>query len=232
MIRLYPINNRRSDRSIKYLLENSTVKKVATSSLQDEYSISTQLAKLDISTFLSSLNLEEAEPNVILMPFLESGQIDTPKWNRENFPLLQNLMKHITLSLLFAATSIGFIHKDLHRGNVMLKKTTRKVISYGSYGSLPCLGNIIPVIMDYDRSVVDRSQALRIYDDIKKIITLIETNCDPVFETIRLRMTIERLYSSGDVSPSAAALILKEIDGLTITRLKSERPPAIDFTKW
>ena len=50
---------------------------------------------------------------------------------------------------------------DLHIGNVLLKKTTRKTIDYKDFGQLETF-NYIPILIDYDRSIIKKSNTYSI----------------------------------------------------------------------
>lgn len=226
------------------------VAKIGSDVLKREYTIGAKLKTLDLPTFLypdciftcrdtlSEMNQHTkyvckdsgSEINVLLMPYLSEGHIGDHKWTRANFHVYKNILKHITATLMMAATTLGFVHSDLHTGNVMLKRTTRKEISYGVYGTLKC-ESLIPVIMDFDKSKMNIKLIGKSYDDLKNIISLLEPTTDLVYEYGGVRMLIERLRSNGDMNKSSFDSICKEIDALELIRLKSEAPPQIDFTK-
>jgi hypothetical protein len=241
-------------RIYKSLLEKrkTVVVKIGPAILEKEYTIGNTLKKLELPTFLIpycifTCNDKISDMNqhtkyickgtgdriyVILMPYIELGRIDKYTWNRTNFHILKSIFKHIFASLFYAAITVGFLHSDLHPGNVLLKKTTRKEISYGPFGTLSCVGGIIPILMDYDRAKIDNTNIINTYNDIKKILTITETEIDPVFELSHIRRILEKMFSSGNLSPTAFQEICQAIDSLSITRLRSEKPPPIDFTKW
>lgn len=236
----------------KAILEKKkkVVAKIGSEVLKREYNIGAHLKTLNLPTLLypdciftcndtlSEMNQHTRyvckgsgrEINVLLMPYLSEGHITEHKWTRANFHVYKNILKHITATLMFAAGTLGFVHSDLHTGNVMLKRTARKEISYGIYGTLKC-ETLIPVIMDFDKSKIDMKLIGKTYDDLKNIISLLEPLVDLVYEYAGVRMLIERLRSNSDMSKSAFDSICKEIDAIELIRLKSEAPPQIDFTK-
>jgi hypothetical protein len=239
----------------KGLLEKSksVVAKVGRVSLQHEFEIGSRLINLHIPSFLgfhcnfqclddfNTLNTaskflckERGEAvNVLLMPYVDGQRIDEHRWTREQFPLLKNILKHVVLSLLYASLKIQFIHGDLHLGNVMIKKTSRKKISYGEFGDLECMG-FIPVIMDYDRSSIG-SGFEGVYKDIKRFISLSENYLDIQLDPLQVgqlsRMLLTIHYEKKEVLLRYKD-ICSQIDQLEILRIKSEKPPAINFTKF
>ena len=78
----------------------------------------------------------QAEPNegnkenVLIMPYFPDGSIENYAWTEDNIRQLPNLLIHIVLSLAVAFDKIKFVHNDLHLGNILLKPTTKKEISY------------------------------------------------------------------------------------------------------
>jgi hypothetical protein len=235
------------------LLENKKeiVAKIGSDKLKEEYIISKNLDSLDIPTFLKTYcffqclddikNLNEktrtickkdgnTKINVIIMPYYKLGELYEYKWKKENFKLLQNLLKHIILSLFYAHKSVGFIHKDLHLGNVLIHKTTRKEIYYGEFGSLECIG-YIPIIMDYDRSIIDKDNYKLVYYDMKRYITLISVETNLQLNTRNLQNLLTNLYNGNTPSIKVIHRILEEIDTIKIDFDLSDKPPTPDFSK-
>lgn len=93
--------------------------------------------------------------NVILMPWFPLGSISDFKWQEHDPVLLQSCLKHAMLSMLHAFYKLHMIHGDFHTGNVLLKKTKQKIITY----NIPQLGEftieihgIRPWIIDFENS--------------------------------------------------------------------------------
>jgi len=172
--------------------------------------------------------------NVLVMPYINSGSIDKYNWTKDNFIILKNIIKHIVISILYSALKIGFIHTDAHLGNIMIQKTKRKTINYGDFYNLEVIGSIIPVIMDYDRALIQEEyiDLTLVYNDIRKVFSLLDTelkikfNISKLLDLLRL-LTINKTKITKEICDN----ILLEIDKLEIyldLTLKREIP---DFLK-
>lgn len=106
-------------------------------SCYDDTSISAPRISAEKSSSLSFTNpicqashTKENIKNVLIMSFIRDGSIDKFPWNAENIPIFKNLLMHTVLSLAMAYSTLGFIHGDLHLGNVLLKQTKQSQIVY------------------------------------------------------------------------------------------------------
>ena len=226
--------------------QKKIVVKIGSKSLEKEYNISIELEKLSIPTFLSfncmfnclddlksinyntkSLCKTKGQPiNIIVMPFIPEGQIDKYEWMRKDFELLKNILKHITISILYSAFTIGFIHRDTHLGNIMLKKTKRHTITYNEFGNLDVMG-LMPIIMDYDRSVIGMTDRIEfIYEDLRRIYSLISTEINIKLDVNNLLSLTNKLTKSKtQISLEVCNSLCIEIDKITIRYITSELPP-------
>lgn len=184
--------------------------------------------------------------NLILMPYLKIGRIDKCddcincnknkqysclRWNRTNFDVLKNVLKHCIASLFHAYKETGFIHGDLHLGNVMLEKTRRKKIDYGEFGSLECFA-YIPVIMDYDASTINKNNIKDVYEDINRLLSLISNDINVKLNIINTINIIYKLQSKNTVpTKEICEKLFNSIDTISIRYLDSEKPPMPDFSK-
>ena len=98
---------------------------------------------------------EKTLKKVIVMPYIQKGSVEDFGWNSGNVHILRNILIQAVLSLSVAYDEIGFLHGDLHLGNVLFKETNQRTISYVSSD----LGNISiepaghkVVIMDFEKS--------------------------------------------------------------------------------
>ena len=59
----------------------------------------------------------------------------------------------------------------------MSKQGKRKTINYGDFYNLEVIGSIIPVIMDYDRALIQEEyiDLTLVYNDIRKVFSLLDT---------------------------------------------------------
>lgn len=226
------------------------VVKVGPASLQGEFTIAKQLETLSIPTFLhyhcmfqcledfralqnsSKYLCKETgdRVTVLVMPHIQLGQVGDFTWDRSNFPILKNLLKHIVASLFLAYREVGFIHQDLHLGNILMKRSTRKEISYGDYGILPCLG-YIPVILDFDRSVLIEPATIQhnqcqylVYRDIEKYMGLLQVSMKHIrIDTSHIINSLSQKNTL--ITKDVLKSLWKEIDAITIRYLVSEIPP-------
>ena len=228
------------------------VAKIGKYKLDYEYEVAEKLETLKMPTFIKFYCLfscldnfselknntktvckKEGEPvSIILMPYIEEERIELWKWERNNFELMKNVMKHVFLSLFYGKQKIGFIHGDLHLGNVLLKKTNRKEITYGDYGSLQVLG-IIPVIMDFDKSnFLDKYDTV-LYEDLKRFILLMSDSCNVKFDnTLINNLLIKKIISTDEQDNIILSNTLcKYIDNLQITYVSSELPQIPNWLK-
>jgi hypothetical protein len=216
------------------LLDKRThiVAKIGPKNLDIEYSVGLKLEALGLPTFMAyncifkcldsnAMTKTVCKQNgdsitVIIMPHLAEGRIDHwPHWNRDNFHVLKNVLKHICMSLLYAAHNLGYAHKDLHLGNILLKQTQKKQIVYGEFGSMELFG-IIPVIMDYEDSVFNVNNKKAVYEDIRRSINLMgDQNVQYATDTIRYLLT--RLFNDNiEINSATCQMLCNEIDKLQI----------------
>ena len=222
--------------------DKEVVAKVGPAKIREEYSIGVALNTLSLPTFLkyycifdclddfNSLNKarrffckDSGRPiHVIIMPYIKDGQIDKWSWKRSNFNQLKNVLKHITMSMLLAAKQIGFTHRDAHLGNIMIKHTRRSGMAYGDLGVLELHG-MMPVIMDYDRSVVNPELFWLVYDDLKRIFGLISTETDIQMTTLSIQRSLLKMFTAkAPITDRVVEQLFKEIDELEILYVKTE----------
>jgi serine/threonine protein kinase len=237
----------------KGLLEkrHRIVAKIAFTGHNQEFEVAKQLEGLHLPTLLNyfcrfeclddrgSLNYSKRylckktgdRIHVIIMPYVDGGQIDSHKWNRGNFDELKLVMKHIVYTLLYAAQDMGFIHNDLHVGNVLLKKTQRKEISYGGLGSLKVEG-YMPVIMDYDKAYFSKENNWIVYKDLNRLFSLFASELPIVLDTGVIQDSLSALLSR-KIEPSVEVCkgLCKDVDRITIRFAKSELPPMPDWLR-
>lgn len=128
--------------------------------------------------------LEENRKNVLVMPYIRNGSIETYPWNQDSLPLLTSLLMHTVVSLAMAFQRLGFTHGDLHLGNVLFKPTKQTQIPYfigGSSFSLDTLGHKI-VMMDFEKALcTHRESTIPYWRDVLFLCKRVET-CFDYFE--------------------------------------------------
>jgi len=170
--------------------------------------------------------------NILVMPFINSGTIDKYKWTTQNFDILKNVIKHIVITMLYSAFSIGFIHSDAHLGNIMIQKTNRKIIKYGDFYELEIIGGIIPIIMDYDKAQIqgETVNLVLVYDDIQKLFNLLNVELKLRFSISNISDLIKTLTINNTlITKDVCTKLLYKIDSLEIHLDLNDIPPMPSF---
>lgn len=234
--------------------KKSIIVKIGTNMiLNKEYDIGKIIDTLDLPTFISFNCIFSCNDNIksldsklnnnntnrkylcrkdgdkltmIIMPNVKLGLLYTFKWDRDNFYILKNILKHIIMSLCYARTNIGFVHNDLHIGNVLLKKTTRKIIDYKNFGQLETF-SFLPIIIDYDRSIIKSNDEIvepDIYNDFFRIISGICQDTNTVFDIPNFNSLNSKYKShNAKINYEICKKLCNEIDNFEIRYVKTER---------
>ena len=111
---------------------------------------------------------------ILVMKEYDLGCVQNYHWNENNFELLKNVIKQVIFSIIYAYNNKGFIHGDLHSGNILLKPKRNCKIIYENKSL--CLNDLEVVIMDFEKSKLH--QINKINDLIKNIIKFINSIVD------------------------------------------------------
>ena len=97
---------------------------------------------------------QENKKVVLVMPFIPNGSIEKHVWCEDNLPLLKNLLVHTVLSLAMAFDRVGFVHGDLHAGNILFKPTQQREITYSFAHTTFTLGTMgyKIVLVDFEKA--------------------------------------------------------------------------------
>ena len=107
---------------------------------------------------------------ILVMKYYNLGCIDNYDWNETNFDILKNVIKQTIYAILYAYETKGFIHGDLHSGNILLKPKRNNNIIYGEK-ILP-IDVLEVVIMDFEKSKLNQiNKADLLFKNIDKFIT-------------------------------------------------------------
>ncbi len=170
--------------------------------------------------------------NILVMPFINSGTIDKYKWTKHNFDILKNVIKHIVITMLYSALTIGFIHSDAHLGNIMIQKTNRKIIKYGDFYELEIIGGIMPIIMDYDKAQIQGGAVnlVLVYNDIGKLFGLLYSELKLKFNISKILDLIKTFTNKHiSITKDVCTKLLYEIDSLTIYADLNDIPSMPNF---
>jgi hypothetical protein len=191
--------------------------------LQKEYTI----ANLNIPNFINFYCYLKfhAEKSIIAMPFYELGPIDKYNWTKLNFDIFKNVIKHIICSLLYAYEKYGFIHNDIHVGNILLTKSSKKSISYSNNIEIPVIG-ILPTIMDFNLSKItstpnDVNGNSHVYIDIIRILLLLSSECN-IIVSINTNIINKYVIENTPISKDIYESLLHIIDNIKIIFIKSD----------
>lgn len=244
----------------KGVLEKETqiVIKLGPSVLQQEYLIGETLAALELPTFLrhtcifdcldnkqelynkraipSHLCKKTGDPiHILVMPFLQGRPAIDYEWSRSNVPDLVLVFKHIVLSLFAAFHRFGFLHGDLHPGNVLLQSIEKDIpIKYSLFGELEAHG-YLPIIMDYDMSTLRTTNPYMIYNDLHKYIKNVSANITDIRlnDTDVLNLLEDLQQRSMFPTVEICRSICDLIDHMTIKFVLSELPkPNFTTSLW
>ena len=156
---------------------------------------------------------------ILVMPYIDNGVFCKYEWIIDNFIILKNVIKHIFISIVYSALTIGFIHNDLHLNNIMIQKTKKKKINYGDFYTLDIIGGIIPIIMDYDKSIIYGASVnySLVYNDLINVFNLLNTQLKiKINFTEILNLFILMIKKNEKITKEICDVIINKIDNLEI----------------
>lgn len=158
----------------------------------------------------------DTERGFIVMPFYEKGDIvNLGLRGRGSFDAFKNLLKQIVCACLYAFMQCGFVHDDLHQGNVLFRNTTKSSVQYGEYTL--AIGNIYAVVMDFGECTMRSTNVSAVYDQLWKYLTIIGTEAD--YKMMGLETVLSSLtrLSGGDVPATCKVMgsLVKDIDRMS-----------------
>ena len=99
-----------------------------------------------------------SQMKVIIMPYFPLGNVHSFRWEDHDMRILHSSLKHAMLTMINAFHTLHVLHGDFHAGNILLKKTKQKHISYTipDIGTLPDIETfgIRPWIIDFENASV------------------------------------------------------------------------------
>lgn len=167
--------------------------------IEKEYSISNDLLKLpNFIKYLCMLNCYDDIKNIItnketitdykicnygnnqigilVMKYYNFGCIEKYIWNINNVDIFKNVIKQVIFAIIYAYEIKGFIHGDLHCGNILLKSKRKIQIQYGT--KILALNDLQVVIMDFEKSkLYQKNKTTELIKNILKFITSIKNVC-------------------------------------------------------
>ena len=114
--------------------------------------------------------------DLLIMEYFSGGSIESHSWCETDFHVLRSLLIQILLSCITAYNLTGFIHYDLHLGNVLIKRTKKQITEYEINNVIYEINtnNHIPIIMDFENCTVsqERTTHNQFWDSIDNTINL------------------------------------------------------------
>ncbi|XP_033027723.1 serine/threonine-protein kinase haspin [Lacerta agilis] len=143
----------------------------------------------------------------------------------------KSILHQVTASLAVAEESLHFEHRDLHWGNVLVKKTTLKEVSFtlnGETHTLPTHGILVNII-DYTFSRLERD-GLTVYCDLSTDEEIFQGRGDYQFDIYR-QMREENANSWADYFPHSNVLWLHYLADKLLKEVSYKRKPTTSSLK-
>jgi hypothetical protein len=202
--------------------ERDFVAKTGTSAMIcNDYFVGHKL-NLEVSGFIEydSIIQKNSCENILIMPYYPKGSMRDYEWNQNNMDIFKSCLKQLFFSLLIAFEKLGFIHSNIHLGNVLMVETDRLVIEYDDI-DIPLHGYTI-AISDFEYSINELSikQTVLFYREISHILEDITYNLRLEFDGMANlhKEVIHNCYVNTDISDFID--IINSVDHLKMTMSK------------
>jgi hypothetical protein len=174
-------------------------------------------------TTICSNNKNDPIVHLLIMSYLPLGSMRVFDWEN-HIDAFRSCWKQLITSLYIAFKTHGFLHIDIHLGNVLIKQTKKKSIKY-SDRNIVCHGYEI-VIMDFENSFVnvDTGDTTSFYIDMKRIVSDIILVLKLKFDEID---TIDDFISKRCHIPSKLDDIFQLFDIIDRMKFLGKRKPMI-----
>ena len=173
----------------------------------------------------------------IVMTYYSLGSMNDYRWRRSQLPEFYNVLCQVCFALATAFFRTGFVHSDLHAGNVVLRTSRKKIIDYGDAITLPIGGGGSGGGSNY-AMIMDLADPKK--DDAERFLTsmnrFLTTACTAEGSDLALEhnpSTIRQWYlnqSQSQWNGSAAKALKTCIEAIPLMYVKSERP-TLNFTR-
>lgn len=169
-------------------------------------------------------NNEQPSISCIIMPYYDMGSMNTYPWKKSQLATFKNVLKQICYALCYAFVQTGFVHSDLHSGNVLLRQTKKQNMLYGEVDLL--LDGKYAIIMDFQKPLMNDPE--RFLVSLERIIYTsctsdgsdIMLDCD----MLSLKTWFMRYYSATNTwwNTECANQLGGIIDAISLRYVKSE----------
>ena len=113
--------------------------------------------------------------SILVMNYYKLGSIYDYEWSKDNFDILKNLIKQVVFAVILAYEKIGFIHGDLHCGNVLIKTKRNDEIIYED--KVLIVDKFECIIMDFEKSKLNQNNIINLIRNIIKFMdSIINSN--------------------------------------------------------
>lgn len=114
---------------------------------------------------------ENGTPTTILVSKYMNHTMKNADWRRMGLNKLKSSILQVCAASLHAFTELGFVHGDLHTGNVLLQSTQRTHVRHGDI-SVECHG-IMAYITDFETSKIGKADGEQVFWDLSIFISSI-----------------------------------------------------------
>lgn len=117
-------------------------------------------------------NADDPMMHVLVMPYISGGSMREYDWENRG-DKFKSCLKQLICSLVTAFEKYGFLHTDIHLGNVLVRETKKTEIVYADLNvTIPTYGVQI-CIMDFEHAFigVDRKYTSEFYKDMNHALS-------------------------------------------------------------
>ena len=168
------------------------------------------------NTTICTNNTRDPTVNILVMPFVKQGSMRTYQWDETNIDEFKSCIKQLICSLAQAFEENGFLHTDIHLGNVLIRTCNRNYIHYGNVAIQTHKKQIC--IMDFEHSFINvhHKETKMFFKDIKRIFEDITYALKMDFVGFQQldEYVLKRIYSNIEPPLGDVYKLLTLIDGL------------------
>lgn len=104
---------------------------------------------------------------VLVMEYVRSKSFKHFNWKDVLEEVFQSCLQQAVLTQVNAFITSGFLHGDFHLDNILIKKTTRKTITYDALEVTVQLHGWQTKLMDFELSKFDKDNIVSLWDNLK-----------------------------------------------------------------
>lgn len=104
---------------------------------------------------------------VLVMEYVRSKSFKHFAWKDVSEEVFQSCLQQAVLTQVNAFITSGFLHGDFHLDNILIKKTTRKTMTYDALEVTVQLHGWQTKLMDFELSKFDKDNVVSLWDNLK-----------------------------------------------------------------